>query len=212
MTLLQLLVGALAGAAAAPVIAAAAGKLTATTTVAFTGRIRLWLSVGSALAGAAVAGLHSPVQIALYALFAAAALTAATVDAVELRIPDRITYPTLAVGVLVLPMTADDHSWAVLLAPLLGAVASGVWALVMALVADQGLGDIKLAMAIGAWTAHLGVLPWILGVLLSQIAVAGVVAASVRRNRRSARTGSYTALGPPLTVGALLAIGIAANL
>lgn len=212
MTVLQLLVGAVAGAATAPLIAKAGGALTTSGTVRYIGRTRVWLTLGSALAGAAVAGLNGPLQVALYALFAAAALAAATVDAVELRIPDRVTYPALAVGVLPLPLTSAQYTWQTLLTPAAGALASGVWALVMALVADQGLGDVKLAAAIGAWTAHLGVLPWILGILLSQIACAAVVATAVRRTRRATRVAGHTALGPALTLGGLLAFGIAGSI
>lgn len=199
--------GAAAGAAVSPVLARAATRLT-TNQASLTGRGRYLLAAGAAIAGAAVTGLSNLMSTVLYAVFAAAILTAATVDAIELRIPDRITYPTMLVGVLVLPLTTDLTPTE-MLAPLAGAAASGAWALVMALVADQGLGDVKLAAAIGAWTAHLGVLPWILGVLLSQIAVACVVAAAVHRNRRGGGQRGYTALGPALTVGAVLAVGAA---
>ena len=202
------LAGAAAGAAVSPLLARAATRLT-TNQASLTRRGRYLLATGTAIAGAAVTGLPTLLSTVLYAMFAAAILTAAAVDAIELRIPDRITYPTLLVGVLVLPLTTDLAPTEVL-APLAGAVVSGAWALVMALVADQGLGDVKLAAAIGAWTAHLGVLPWIMGVLLSQIAIAGVVAAAVRRSRRGDAPRGYTALGPALTMGAVLAVGAAA--
>jgi len=68
---------------------------------------------------------------------------AAVVDVVERRIPNRITYPLIAVGVLGLPwLTQPVTRWA-LLAPLLGATASGAVGLLNAVMADQGLGDVK---------------------------------------------------------------------
>lgn len=206
MALLSVIAGAAMSAALSPLLAAAAARFTTTDPGPLHRRGRVLLAIGAAVAGAAVATLPAGPLTVLYGGFAATVLTAAIVDALELRIPNRLTYPTLLTGILLLPLTSD-LSTAGIWGPAAGAAASGLWALVMALVADQGLGDVKLAAAIGAWTAHLGVLPWILGVLLSQVAVAGVLAASVRRNRRTAGPRSYTPLGPALTIGAVLAIG-----
>ena len=94
--------------------------------------------------------------VVAYGLFAVGVLAAALVDVTERRIPNRITYPLIAIGVLGLPwLTHPVTGWA-LLAPLLGAAASAVIGLLNALLADQGLGDVKLAVAVGAWMAHLG--------------------------------------------------------
>lgn len=68
-------------------------------------------------------------------------------------------------------------TWWSFLTPLIGGVAALVWALV----ADQGLGDVKLS-AIGAWLGHFGVLPVLLGIVLGQTAV--VIAFAVARLRR----------------------------
>lgn len=206
MTLVSVVAGVAVGAALSPLLAAAAARFTTTDPGPLHRRGRVLLAIGAAVAGAAVATLPAGALTVLYAGFAATVLTAAVVDALELRIPNRLTYPTLLAGILVLPMTSDLSATGIL-APAIGAAASGLWGLVMALIADQGLGDVKLAAAIGAWTAHLGVLPWILGVLLSQVAVAGVLAASVRRHRRTNGPRNYTPLGPALTIGAVLAVG-----
>ena len=100
------------------------------------------------------------------------------VDVVERRIPNRITYPLIVIGVLGLPwLTQPVTGWA-LLAPLLGAAASGVIGLLNALLAEQGLGDVKLAIAVGAWMAHLGLLAWVTGVLVGQLLMIGAVAST----------------------------------
>ena len=141
-----------------------------------------------------------------YGVFAVGVLAAALVDVVERRIPNRITYPLIVIGVLGLPwLTQPVTGWA-LLAPLLGAVVSGVIGLLNALLADQGLGDVKLAIAVGAWMAHLGLLAWVTGVLVGQLLMIGAVASTQIRRRRAGLPPDYTPLGPSLAVGALLAV------
>ena len=148
------------------------------------------------------------VTIVAYGLFAAGVLTAALVDVVERRIPNRITYPLIVIGVLGLPWLAQPVTGWALLAPLLGAAASGVIGLLNALLADQGLGDVKLAIAVGAWMAHLGLLAWVTGVLVGQLLMIGAVASTQIRRRRAALPPDYTPLGPSLAGGAVLAVAV----
>jgi Flp pilus assembly protein protease CpaA len=146
-----------------------------------------------------------------YLLFAVAVLAAATVDVVERRIPNKITYPLILVGVIGLPWLTQPVTWWSVLAPLAGAVASGVLGLINALAADQGLGDVKLATAIGAWTAHLGVTAWAVGVVVSQILMVAAVATTRAHRRRNGKPPEFTPLGPSLAGGAVLAAVAAAQ-
>ena len=70
------------------------------------GRAGAGVWVGCALAligtGAAVAGLHPLPMAAAYAVMFIVAITAAMVDAVDMRLPDVLTYPILAGGFAVL--------------------------------------------------------------------------------------------------------------
>jgi len=167
------------------------------------------LTAACAAAGAAVATLTGPITVAAYAVFAFGVLTAALVDAVERRIPNRITYPLLAIGVLALPwLHTSITGWAVL-APLSGAAVSGCIGLLNALFADQGLGDVKLAAVIGAWMAHLGLLPWMTGLLLGQLLMIAAVGGNQLRRRRAGLARDYTPLGPSLAGGAVLAVAAA---
>ena len=144
-----------------------------------------------------------------YGLFAVGVLAAALVDVIERRIPNRITYPLIAIGILALPwLTQPVTGWA-LLAPLLGAAASAVIGLLNALLADQGLGDVKLAVAVGAWMAHLGVLAWITSVLVGQLLMIGAIASTQIRRRRAGLPPDYTPLGPSLAGGAVFAVAVA---
>ena len=149
------------------------------------------------------------VTVVAYGLFAVGVLTAALVDVVERRILNRITYPLIVIGVLGLPWLSPPVTGWALLAPLLGAAASGVIGLLNALLADQGLGDVKLAIAVGAWMAHLGLLAWVTGVLVGQLLMIGAVASTQIRRRRAGLPPDYTPLGPSLAGGAVLAVAVA---
>ena len=149
------------------------------------------------------------VTVVAYGLFAVGVLAAALVDVVERRIPNRITYPLIVIGVLGLPWLAHPVTGWALLAPLLGAAASAVIGLLNALLADQGLGDVKLAVAVGAWMAHLGLLAWVTGVLVGQLLMIGAVASTQIRRRRAGLPPDYTPLGPSLAGGAVLAVAVA---
>ena len=79
-----------------------------------------------------------------------------------------------------------------LTAPLLGAAA--VIGSLNASLADQGLGDVKLVVAV-AWMAHLGLFAWVTGVLVGQLLMIGAVASTQVRRRRAGLPPSHPA-GP----------------
>ncbi len=144
-----------------------------------------------------------------YGLFAVGVLAAALVDVVERRIPNRITYPLIAIGVLGLPwLTFPITGWT-LLAPLTGAFISGCIGMLNAVFADQGLGDVKLAAVIGAWMAHLGLLPWITGMMLGQLLMIAAISGNQLRRRWAGLPRDHTPLAPSLAGGAILAVAAA---
>ncbi|HEY5152014.1 MAG TPA: A24 family peptidase [Mycobacterium sp.] len=167
------------------------------------------LSTSASITAGESTSVTGMVTVVAYGLFAAGVLTAALVDVVERRIPNRITYPLIVIGVLGLPWLSPPVTGWALLAPLLGAAASGVIGLLNALLADQGLGDVKLAIAVGAWMAHLGLLAWVTGVLVGQLLMIGAVASTQIRRRRAGLPPDYTPLGPSLAGGAVLAVAVA---
>ena len=105
-------------------------------------------------------------------------------------------------------LTHPVTGWA-LLAPFLGAAASAVIGLLNALLADQGLGDVKLAAVIGAWMAHLGLLPWITGVMLGQLLMIVAISGNQLRRRWAGMPRDHTPLAPSLAGGAILAVAAA---
>ena len=207
---MNIAVGAAVGVAMTPIVYWLAKQLRTTTArIPRTPMATVVLTAACAVAGASVATLSGTTTIIAYAVFAFGVLTVALVDAIERRIPNRITYPLFAVGVLGLPwLTSPITTWA-LLGPLTGAVVSGCIGLLNAVLADQGLGDIKLAAVIGAWTAHLGVLPWITGTLLCQLLMIAAICGNQLRRRRVGLPPDYTPLGPSLAGGAVLAVAAA---
>ena len=171
-----------------------------------------WAFVGACLiAGLAVITLTGSVATVIaYALFSVGALAAAAVDVVERRIPNKITYPLILAGVLALPWLNHPITWWMMLTPLVGALASGIFALINAMVADQGLGDVKLAAAIGAWMAHLGLVAWVAGLVLAQLLMVAAVAGTRVHRHRAGLPPDYTPLGPSLAGAAVCAVTIAA--
>lgn len=202
-------IGAAAGVLLVPLIQAVAARLLRRADVPAVRGRRLTgaLAVGgAAAAGAAVAALPSLLLITLYGVFAAAVLVAAVVDAVERRIPNRVTYPLLLAAVFVLPWLARPLTPWLLLAPLVGALLSGLWGLLSAVLADQGAGDVKLAAAVGAWLMPLGVMPWAVGLGVGQLLMVASVARTVLRRRRAGLPPDRTPLGPALALGAFAAL------
>lgn len=185
------------------------------TLVALTTLLAACVATGVAITTSASTMIEEPLTIrgtiagVAYGLFAVGVLAAALVDVVERRIPNRITYPLIVVGVLGLPWLAQPVTGWALLVPLLGAASSGVIGLLNALLADQGLGDVKLAIAVGAWMAHLGLVAWVTGVLVGQLLMIGAVANTQIRRRRAGLPPDYTPLGPSLAGGAVLAVAVA---
>ena len=131
MTVVNVVAGAVIGAVMAPLV-----YLLATLLLTGPNRIpRTPLTLAALLASCFAAGVAITTStsstvgdtnftgiatVVAYGLFAVGVLAAALVDVTERRIPNRITYPLIAIGVLGLPwLTQPVTGWA-LLAPLLG--------------------------------------------------------------------------------------------
>jgi leader peptidase (prepilin peptidase) / N-methyltransferase len=163
-------------------------------------------AVGFGLAGWIGGG---PLRIAALCWLAAFGLSAVLVDAVVQRLPDVLTFPCLA-GVLALccGQAAVSGSLATAVRTVLAGAAVAGFFLVLALVADVGLGDVKFAACLGA---VLGYISWNTAAagIAAGFCLAGLyatVALAARRTQVSARL----ALGPPLMAGAFLVLVLAA--
>src|SRR5664279_5055519 len=139
------------------------------------GRAGVGVWAGCALAligtGAAVAGLHPLPMAAAYAVMFLVAITAAMVDAVDMRLPDVLTFPILVGGVAVLAALDIAGTHQGLLRGVLGGVLYGGFLLAAGLINPRSfaLGDIKLCAGLGVWLAGLSWTALYVGVLAGQV-------------------------------------------
>jgi leader peptidase (prepilin peptidase) / N-methyltransferase len=161
------------------------------------------------LAGAVELTGVRPATLAL-AWAAGAAVVLGAVDLLCHRLPDRVTYPAYAVcGAALLVDAAVHGSWTALVRALVAAAAAFAVAAGVAAIAPDGLGfgDVKLLGLLGlvlGWTGWGVLLAGIfLGLLTGALASVALVA--------TRRAGWRTALpfGPPLMLGAVLALALA---
>jgi len=168
---------------------------------------RMWVGCAVALIGtaAAVAGLHPWSLAAAYAVMLVVAIAAAMVDAIELRLPDSMTYPILAAGLLtmgVLEITGTHHG---LVRAVLGGVLYGGLLLAAGLLDPRSyaLGDIKLSAGLGVWLAGYSWASLYIGVLTAQILL--LLVGRIVWTRQKERGREFPA-GPALVAGAILGL------
>src|SRR4051812_9922368 len=196
-----------------PVLARAAVRLAAPGSDARPARTRVVLtSVAFAglLVGAVAFTGPRPAAVA-YACLAAAGLVLAQVDLIAHRLPDVVTYPAYAVCTAALLVDAAVlGSWPAFGRALLAAAAAFGLAALAAAVSPRGLGfgDVKLLGLLGLVLGWFG---W--GVLLAGVflgLVAGALASLVLVATRRAGWRTAVPFGPPLLLGAALALALSA--
>jgi leader peptidase (prepilin peptidase)/N-methyltransferase len=160
------------------------------------------------LAGAvALTGLR-PATLAL-GWAGGAGIVLAAVDLATHRLPDRVTYPAVAVCAAALAADAAVlGSWGALVRALGAAGAAFAVAGLLAAVVPKGLGfgDVKLLALLGLLLGWTG---W--GVLLAGIflgLVAGTVSSIILLATGRAGWRTAVPLGPPLLAGAVLALAV----
>jgi leader peptidase (prepilin peptidase)/N-methyltransferase len=184
---------------------------------------RRWLAVEAGTVGAfvAMALCFSGLELVAVLWLTAALVTVSVIDFQLLRIPDRITFPALAVAVpMVAAISLHRDQPDAIQAALVGAGVYFVLLLVPHLIYPHGMGfgDVKLALLMGlylGWTGWTPIYP-VAGplrlVLYALIAgcligvVFGLIAQVVTRRR-----GAFP-FGPALAAGCLLVLANAADL
>ncbi|MGN6744441.1 MAG: prepilin peptidase [Amnibacterium sp.] len=145
-----------------------------------------------------------------YTAFAAAAVALSLVDLAERRLPDRMVLPS-AVGVgglLVAAALLEGRPYGAVGVP---AGAAGLFAVYLLLALPMrgalGMGDVKLALLVGAAAGFLGMRAWLLA-LVAGFLVNGAVTLLALVTRRTSWGGSVP-FGPSMLAGAFLALVLA---
>ncbi|MGC5585798.1 prepilin peptidase [Ornithinimicrobium sp. W1665] len=185
---------------------------------------RWW--VPFALAGASTLVVHRvwivdddavpgwPVAVVLTATLLLVTLACVCLAAMDLdvhRLPDRIMWPTmafLATGMLLAALVGGGlEPW---VRSMVAGVASGGFYLLLALLSlargslALGLGDVKLAVVLGAGLGWFG-WPEVVAGIYAGFLVGGLLAVLLLLTRRVGWKGDF-AYGPPMMVGALLGL------
>ena len=168
----------------------------------------VWVGCAAALigTGATVAGLQPLPMAAAYAVMFLVAITAAMVDAVDMRLPDVLTYPILAGGVAVLAALDIVGTHQGLLRGVLGGVLYGGFLLAAGLINPRSfaLGDIKLCAGLGVWLAGLSWTALYVGVLAGQVLL--LLTGGIIRARHPGQPHREFPAGPALIAGAILGV------
>ncbi|WP_448608080.1 prepilin peptidase [Geodermatophilus sp. URMC 60] len=203
------------GLALGPWLARVSARLARRDDAATAGPLRTALTVvlaALALGGALLAGGVRPGTVAL-AWAGVAGVVLAQVDLAAHRLPDRVTVPAYSAVVTALLVDAVAlGTWAALLRAALAGAAAFAVAACAAVLPPRGLGfgDVKLLGLLGLVLGWVG---W--GALLAGVFLGLVTGATASLTLIAAgRAGWRTALpfGPPLLVGAVLALAMGSPL
>ena len=152
----------------------------------------------------AVLARYGPGSAGVIAAFACGVLAVlAIIDLETRRLPNRIVVPAAAL-VLVAHLATEPGHWATWLAATFG-TAAGFFALYLVYPAGLGLGDVKLALLLGA-TLGSAILP---ALLLGTLAGAVPAIVALARHGAAARKHALP-YGPFLAFGAIVTLLLAA--
>jgi leader peptidase (prepilin peptidase)/N-methyltransferase len=147
-------------------------------------------------------------EVPAFLWFAAAAVLLAVIDLQHRLLPNRVVFPTVTVGALLLIGAALlEQDRAPLVRAALGAVVLFAVFLLLALISPSGLGmgDVKLAGLLGLYLGWIGWETLALGAAAGFV-VQALLALALLAGRRIGLRGELP-FGPAMLVGAALAIG-----
>ena len=161
-----------------------------------------------------LAGLRfgSSVGVIPYALLFSVLLALSVIDLELYILPNKITYPSILVSLVAIPVLSfaflDDPAAAVLGAAI-GAIGFAGFLLVILLAWElimrkegMGMGDVKLAILLGLWLGWINPLLCLIALIASSIIglVVGVVILAIRKESRPFPFGPWLALGTVIVI------------
>ncbi|MFC6715112.1 prepilin peptidase [Branchiibius cervicis] len=168
------------------------------------------MAIAAALVGAAQTFVGGVVQGIVYAALTVPLIVLAAIDVDVHRLPDRWTRPTFVAALIGLTIvSAVRGEWKSLLTAVLCALATGLFYLVIALIAGGqgfGLGDVKLSPTLGLMLGFNGVAQAVLGVFAGFLS--GGVLAVILILFAGATRKTAISFGPHMILGALLVLAL----
>lgn len=147
-----------------------------------------------------------------YALLFSVLLALSVIDLELYILPNRITYPSIVVSLVAIPVVAyavvDDPAQAILGAALGAVIFAGIlgvtlvaWLLIMKK-EGMGLGDVKLAVLLGLWLGFIDPILPVIALIASSVIglVVGVGILLVRRASKPFPFGPWLALGTVVVI------------
>lgn len=170
-------------------------------------RIVATAAVGVAVEAGMAFGFGWAPPLGAYLCFGTAATVVSATDLAARRVPNRVAFPGLVAGGVLLALASglDGTWWPLARAGIAAVVLAGFYlALGLAFPSGMGMGDVKWAAVIGLFLGWLGWAAVVTGTLLAFVAAA--LAVMVLRIAGRAARGLALPMAPFMTVGALVAI------
>jgi leader peptidase (prepilin peptidase)/N-methyltransferase len=168
------------------------------------------LLTGALFAGLAVRFAHAPARLPAYLYLAAVGIALALIDLDVKRLPNSLTLPSYAVGLVLLVLAVAFGSvdgWSALGRALAGLAAMYAFYFLLWFVTGgrgMGFGDVKLAGVLGLYLGFLGWGSWAVG-LFAGFLVGGVVSVGLVIAGQAGRK-TRVPYGPFMLTGAMVAI------
>jgi len=146
--------------------------------------------------------VHDPLTLSAFLMFAVAGTALAFIDLAVHRLPDRLTLPAFTVTATLLAADATwHHRPASGIDAIASAAGSAAFYLLLAIIADGGAGDMKLALGTGLVLGWHGWATVPIGVLLGFALTSAGAAAMLLTGRL--KRGDHIAHGPGMLTAAL---------
>jgi len=151
-------------------------------------------------------------EVVPYALLFSVLLALSVIDLELYILPNKITYPSILVSLVAIPLlsvVATDDPGAAMLGAAIGAIGFAGFLLVLLLAWElilrkegMGMGDVKLAILLGLWIGYINPLLCLFALIASSVIglIVGIGILAVRKESKPFPFGPWLALGSILVI------------